>query len=484
MSVPGDLRTVLESCLAEDPSPTTLEQYLTQVRAIITNLLQGLRIKQSQYRRLTDRRSSRKGESAGESDDLKSLKRGSSGAASQAGREERRSATPELPVPRGSVPPSAPPPFPPPSIDVSSESPPRSRMGESSTPSPRLGSSSLRMASEPGNESSSSMGDDSLRRGKSMPISRVASDAPVIPPLPVSTPPPLSPSLVPPNVKRYSLSDSGVLPAPPPVLVQQSTGGDLSRISEADTEAADASQDQLLEVSAAPEVANSLRALKKSDTLERRASKRFSTYNFQKMTGSRAPGGGPGHSRRSVIAGSGTLSPGDLQTLAEEEEVSPTRGVYRVPSRSKSIERRGKAGPSPINTGVPPVPSRPSADFTGSHNHEQSIDGLPSAVAPAIPGVQPPTPSLSVFLQVGREVKKTTFEGSITIPALRVLFMDKFSYNPGQDNFPAIYIRDPSSGVQYELEDVDEIKDKCLLSLNIERKSCSAASRSFINNIP
>jgi hypothetical protein len=48
--------------------------------------------------------------------------------------------------------------------------------------------------------------------------------------------------------------------------------------------------------------------------------------------------------------------------------------------------------------------------------------------------------------------------------------VDKFSYNPGLENFPAIYIRDPSSGVQYELENMEEVKQKCLLSLNIERE--------------
>jgi len=57
-----------------------------------------------------------------------------------------------------------------------------------------------------------------------------------------------------------------------------------------------------------------------------------------------------------------------------------------------------------------------------------------------------------------------------------MLFVDKFAYNPGQEDFPAIYIRDPSSGVQYELEDTDEVSDRCLLSLNIERESLSTLS--------
>jgi hypothetical protein len=73
-------------------------------------------------------------------------------------------------------------------------------------------------------------------------------------------------------------------------------------------------------------------------------------------------------------------------------------------------------------------------------------------------------------LQVGREIKKVKMEPGLTFSSLRMLFVDRFAYNPGQEDFPAIYIRDPSSGVQYELEDPDEVNDKCLLSLNIERE--------------
>ena len=56
-----------------------------------------------------------------------------------------------------------------------------------------------------------------------------------------------------------------------------------------------------------------------------------------------------------------------------------------------------------------------------------------------------------------------------TFAALRTLFTDKFAYNPGLADFPPIYLRDSASGVQYELEDVEEIKENSVLSLNIER---------------
>lgn len=52
MGVPDDLRNILEQCLAEDATPENLEMYLPNVRQIITGLLQGLRGKQSSYRRI------------------------------------------------------------------------------------------------------------------------------------------------------------------------------------------------------------------------------------------------------------------------------------------------------------------------------------------------------------------------------------------------------------------------------------------------
>lgn len=49
-----------------------------------------------------------------------------------------------------------------------------------------------------------------------------------------------------------------------------------------------------------------------------------------------------------------------------------------------------------------------------------------------------------------------------------MLFIEKFQYNPGMDDFPNIYIKDPYSRVLYELEDLSEVKDNSVLALNIE----------------
>ncbi|KAH9918822.1 hypothetical protein B0H21DRAFT_702325, partial [Amylocystis lapponica] len=52
LAVPDELRRVLENCLSEDATAENLEIFLPDVRKIITNLLQGLRGKQTIYRRI------------------------------------------------------------------------------------------------------------------------------------------------------------------------------------------------------------------------------------------------------------------------------------------------------------------------------------------------------------------------------------------------------------------------------------------------
>jgi hypothetical protein len=79
---------------------------------------------------------------------------------------------------------------------------------------------------------------------------------------------------------------------------------------------------------------------------------------------------------------------------------------------------------------------------------------------------------LTLFLQVGKQVKKIQYQGEVSLPALNMLFLENFSYSSRQSDFPQIYIRDPAVGVSYELIDLAEVKDKAVISLNINGKSC------------
>lgn len=287
---------------------------------------------------------------------------------------------------------------------------------------------------------------------------------------------------VPSSVKRYSLVDKPIQPPsvvideiPPPSPSDPDRGNSLSPPPElpvVDT------------LTANPGVASSLAALKKSDVLERRASKRFSTYNISKMTGTMrdrsAPGAGHPNRRSLVAGGGGTLTAKELAVLteADEEVESPPVVPQPSPRRQRSISRTRGPPPGEAAEGPPPLPPLPRTPSASSQPPARTPGEPRSTIStpePA-PAASSSPHAITVFLQVGREVKKVKMEPGLTFSSLRMLFVDKFAYNPGQEDFPAIYIRDPSSGVQYELEDTDEVNDRCLLSLNIEREYISTAS--------
>lgn len=508
MSVPDDLRNVLEQCLAEDATPDNLELYLPTVRQIITNLLQGLRGKQSIYRRIVADHRHRSSEQPGHertesrsarSDRTSRREGGSSTHRSQLSRtaaeNERENAnrksaqssgkrrdpdSPQntsAPLVNGdepfvggfvaSVPENAParasipvPPPPPPPVPV----PDSNDLREPAQPQPR------RQRSTPGPPPNELAAAEAPVRPSSVTNLHPAADrADLIPP---PTPPP---SQVPASVRRYSLVDNPV--TPPSVIVDEpSSPGDNaghdrngSSSPPPDTPPLDATQ--------APAMANSLAALKKSDALERRASKRFSTYNISKMTGGTTTRERSTRSQtnRRSLAASSALTPGELAVLTEVDEPEP---ALRREGSSRSRTRSASRPSTPDRNQTPPVPPLPSTP--AKTPEPPAIVAEPSSaettqttakVAPvehAEPSVE--SSRITVFLQLGREVKKATIEPGLSFSSLRMLFVDRFSYNPGLENFPAIYIRDPSSGVQYELEDMDEVKEKCLLSLNIERK--------------
>ncbi|KAJ3783187.1 hypothetical protein GGU10DRAFT_405249 [Lentinula aff. detonsa] len=177
-------------------------------------------------------------------------------------------------------------------------------------------------------------------------------------PQPVSPPPP-APS-VPANVKQYSLMDKLVSP-PPSVIVVEPASPDPERNDNQQSQTSGfppLRPPPPLDASQAPAMASSLAALKKSDALERRASKRFPTYNISKMTSAAGRDRlGRNNSNMSSLAVSSALTPGELAVLTEvddDEESSPPAPLTREGSlRSHAA--------TPDNQYVtPPVPPLPT----------------------------------------------------------------------------------------------------------------------------
>ncbi|KAH7885818.1 actin interacting protein 3-domain-containing protein [Phlebopus sp. FC_14] len=485
MSVPEDLRDVLETCLAEDATPENLAIYLPKVRAIITGLLQGLRGKQTLYRRIVSEHRHRSGQSHSRTDSRsskadKTSRPDESRHRSQLSRstieEERtveknrdngvrqsmRSSTkrPEA------QPQTAPPVFEEPDDD----SPTNDRTLTISTnghpqhdPQPSQQSRiSQPVPTPPVHASHDDASGQAPTDTPAAPRSRQSRSLSQAPELDKEVPatPAQQAVPVPASVKRYPLYDKPVSPppAPPPTVIIEEPP-----TTQDDANGVDSSPPQTPPIDAVetPALASSLTALKKSEALERRASKRFSSYNLDRMTGGAIARERtiPGSPNRRSLAASSTLTPSELDVLTEVDE--PDRKLRAGPKVSRTPSPAEPAPP------VPPLPPTITEAMRPQPVNKTPLNRSKLSEQVEVSDGQSPT-SFSVFLQVGREVKKVVMEPGMTFSSLRMLFVDKFSYNPGLENFPAIYIRDPSSGVQYELEDIDEVKEKCLLSLNIE----------------
>ncbi|ORY80249.1 actin interacting protein 3-domain-containing protein [Leucosporidium creatinivorum] len=333
--------------------------------------------------------------------------------------------------------------------------------------------------------------------------------------------------------------DPSTTPAPPPPLTPTTT----------------------LEASQSAAQLQSLEALKASDNLSRRASKRYSAYTIQKMTSplKEGPsGGGGGGSRGERLgrvgeeirrAGSGSsagrewadgerkgsrLAGGDgvRRTKSEfrpmREDGSGGGGRRGVPpplpampaslsagsglsglglggggggavglgvgtiveeegsSREGTPDLRGgppsfppppvptTASTSPISTIAAPAATEPpstSPTVTSTVPPPSTVPAPPQSARSSLSTTSPLEPSfpLSIFLQLGRDVKKVKLTSPPTHATLRQLFVERFQYNPGASGeFPAIYLKDREVGVHYELEEVGEVREGSLLSLNID----------------
>ncbi|OAD03842.1 hypothetical protein MUCCIDRAFT_38225, partial [Mucor lusitanicus CBS 277.49] len=134
--------------------------------------------------------------------------------------------------------------------------------------------------------------------------------------------------------------------------------------------------------------------------------------------------------------------------------------------------------PAYESSNVPPVPSLPTHNHLPLKNVDYTVATPTAAPTPTSHSLNTVSEAkeedsskddgvLTLFLQIGKEVQKVKYNGEISIPALNMLFLEKFSYSVGQNDFPKIYIRDPAVGVSYELVDLSEVRDKSMLSFNI-----------------
>lgn len=487
-SVPDDLRTCLEAALSEEASPATLDQHLPQIRQIVVHLLQGLKVKQAKWRaakrqhdldasNLNRPNSSR---DLGAPPDRPQLPHPSirGGPRSLAGPKSREDLRRMAVAPPSSSDHHRSQPCPSPVAHSSSRS-----SGSSDLPfAPKFNDSAT--ASKPSHDHHSS---GSASKSRLSPVSRAVRSVndfsdrlrgnKASPPS-ASSPPPMHPphgnTVIPP-----ARSDDSYQPPIP-----------RSPRSESSNQAQ----------------ASSLEALRKAEMLQRRASKRFSTYTYNKIAATASPhkrsGDGPNLGLGPNVPAL-PRSPNSLTFLISRDDHESAREISeagRELMKASNNQRSYDAQPTAENSGSTYHTLRPGDGEVGSsplNRVQDSTSALTEKSETSIrmrpitpdsnslslnPMETPPhsrklmgssstgpqDPSFTVFLQLGRDVKKAKLDSTPTIASLRVLFMDRFQFNPGSDSFPEIYLRDPQSGIQYQLEDLNEVKDRVVLSLNID----------------
>ncbi|KAG0279264.1 Bud site selection protein 6 [Linnemannia exigua] len=423
--VPDDLRNCLETALGEDPSPASLDQYLPKIKEVIINLLQGLRLKQNLYRE----------------------------------RHEAKLARTSTPPPQGpfTAPPNMPlPPITPPTATATPSGRTRTSLSSSRQPS-------------------------------------------------ISRPP--EPTEAPSTSTQNGYSMSSQFPKPP------------TFVAPTPTFSVSAPQDE-------PSHAETLASLRKSDTITRRASSRRHSQRFSTLLEQNAP---PVPRRQHPVSDSSlsatypgyaysqgsspaTSPPLPLPQSQFTPLTSPALGYLPSGPASSTTSSNGYMDSMPLPPTIPmpmlpvvkevqPPPPPTTASTSGStvlppdndaddatmttahipNGSLESVSGVPSladaagvqetsetaTTAPQEPA-EPVETSLTLFLQVGKSVKKTRFEGELTHSGLRMLFMEKFQYNPGQEDFPTIYVKDPQTNIHYELESLIDVKQNAFLSLNVD----------------
>lgn len=118
-------------------------------------------------------------------------------------------------------------------------------------------------------------------------------------------------------------------------------------------------------------------------------------------------------------------------------------------------------------------PSKSRQNSSTTEFKSSSVDS-DQATQQFVPETSPqPGKELTMFLQYKSKIKKFVLPGGsndLSIARLQLAFIERFQWNPHNNgnDLPEIYVQDPVSGVRHELEDLRDVKDRCVLVLNVE----------------
>jgi len=216
-------------------------------------------------------------------------------------------------------------------------------------------------------------------------------------------------------------------------------------------------------------------------------------HNRERSNGSRAMAdSSPGRPSRLRDQVSEHIGP--ATTTAEQPPVPSTEGspIIKTPDdkirqtyfNTKDVDKRvssmdfvksigAPAFALPVNSEDtnPPGSEDPFIPGLNSPKRDQTANGEGASHFSTIPPAS--NEPLVLFLQYKTKMKKFVLtEGTqeLSIPRLQLAFIEKFAWNTHSNgvDLPEIYLQDPTSGVRYELEDLNDIKNNSVLVLNVD----------------
>ncbi|WFD35745.1 Bud site selection protein 6 [Malassezia cuniculi] len=494
-SIPPDLRVCLEDCLSEPASPAVLDRHLPRIREIIIRMLEGLKRKQQAYKELVsvpNGASQASGSAPGATPTLGSA--AAPGAALATGTGALASASAAAPAP-------APAPAPPlprrPSAgkpgDATPERAPQPQIPE--TPIRDLARAEAAAALEKGHHASDEPADadlralrsrDALERRASKRFSAYTINKMGLGGTVLSTPlsgaagartaagdrlgrSPITPG------RFTTTGDVSVMSTPRPVSGIDTwtprADADVSWVSEPAALSTDG--DGTVLARHAPDNSGTPRqadAVVAADAGQARTPK-------EPDWDSVAAALPAGDAAKAPLPQSDVSAPSWPGDQRDAEQVSPDAASAAMLQTNAS--REGSVTPQVPQRAPPDIPTAPSVRPAqpAAPNPVDTTDSFvpePNSAPVPEPAGGVPT-SLTLFLQLGPHTRKVNLDldhslanRGLSVARLRMLFVDQFAYSPGMDDFPDIYIKDPSSGIQYHLEDLDDVHDKSLLTLNIQ----------------
>jgi len=458
--VPDVLRTILEDTLSQDASAQSLDRYLPQIRDIIINLLHGLKKKQARLRSRQQREEGRAG-IPGRQASAGSLPSNHT-AIGQLYDEAAASTMPN--------------------IQPAMQSPKR--------PSRRYGSNGSLEDAPPGQHTSPTRGTsytdrEASRRETQQLLTQTTQDN-------VATP-------------RAAQSSSGAppnFPAPPPPPQQDDALGALQRSGELERRASRRFSAYQIQKHLGPST-NGVPVLPTQNSpIPNRGRDVRESLNAVRLRGSYV------HSRQRSTKSFQEISKSAQAQVAanvpdavQEEQNKPSEAAIPEAAPEPDSEEVAKASakqpyaePEAAEVAPPSFPQPPKGPslddaFNPEGNNTPAAEKAPEtpkagrfatsgivtpSSAPTFVGEQPsPGKELTLFLQYKTKIKKYVLpEGilDLTIGRLQLAFIEKFAWNTHSNgaDLPEIYIQDPVSGIRHELEDLNDVKDRSVLVLNVD----------------